>query len=451
MAEPTDGGRLGRFGWAMFDWANQPLFTLISTFIFAPYFTATVVGDSVRGQALWGYAIGIAGFCIAVLSPIMGAIADQTGPRKPWIAGFQVICVLASALLWFATPMAPPHVLAFTLAMIILLTIGAECSIVFNNAMLPHIVPPERIGRLSGSAWALGYIAGLATLGVMLGGFTFPEQPWFGLDKQSFEHARIVGPLTALWIVAFVAPLFLFTPDQPRVEKSFGKAAKDGIAELVRTLGSLRQHRNIAIFLAGRMASYDGLNALFAFGGIYAAGIFGWSLTEIGVFGILLNIVACLGAWAGGKADDRFGSKITIQVATLGLMLAALGIVSQTTDTVFFGLPVDGPKPDDGLFASTAERIFLSFGVLIGLCGGPMQAASRTMVARLSPPDMLGAFFGLHALSGKATAFLAPLAIAMITSAYTSQRAGISVILVFLVVGYLLTTLVVEKRPVSRA
>lgn len=451
MAEPADGGRRGRFGWAMFDWANQPLFTLISTFIFAPYFTGTVVGDSVRGQALWGYAIGMAGLLIALLSPLLGAVADQTGPRKPWIAGFQVICVLASALLWFATPMAPPHILALTLLLIVLLTVGAECSIVFNNAMLPHIVPPDRIGRLSGSAWALGYVAGLATLGIVLIGFTFPDQPWFGLDKQSFEHARVVGPLTAVWIMLFVAPLFLFTPDQPRVRKSLGAAARAGLAELFDTLKSLRRHRNIAIFLAGRMASYDGLNALFAFGGIYAAGIFGWSLTEIGIFGILLNIVACLGAWAGGKADDRFGSKITIQTATLGLMLAALGIVSQTADSVFFGIPVDGPRPDDGLFASTAERIFLFFGVLIGLCGGPMQAASRTMVARLSPPELLGAFFGLHALSGKATAFLAPWLIALLTSTFASQRAGISVILAFLLVGYLLTTLVVEERPVSRA
>lgn len=451
MAEPTDGGRRGRFGWAMFDWANQPLFTLISTFIFAPYFTSTVVGDPVRGQALWGYGQGIAALGIAVLSPILGAVADQTGPRKPWIAAFQVLCVVASAMLWFATPMAAPEVLLFTLVMVILLTIGAECSIVFNNAMLPHLVPPERIGRLSGSAWALGYVAGLATLAIVLLGFTFPEKTWFDLDKQAFEHARVVGPLTALWILVFVAPLFLFTPDQPRVRKSFAAAARSGIAELFGTLRSLPRHRNIAIFLAGRMASYDGLNALFAFGGIYAAGIFGWSLTEIGVFGILLNVVACLGAWLGGRADDRFGSKPTIQIATLGLMAAALGIVSMTANSILFGIPVSGPVADDGLFASTAERVFLVFGVLIGLCGGPMQAASRTMVARLSPPEMLGAFFGLHALSGKATAFLAPLAIAVLTSAFSSQRAGISVILVFLVVGYLLTTLVVEKRPVSRA
>jgi len=450
MAEPTDRGRLGRFGWAMFDWSNQPVFTLISTFIFAPYFTATVVGDSVRGQELWGYGQGAAALAIAVLSPILGAVADQTGPRKPWIAAFQLLCIAASAALWFATPAAAPDILLLTLVLVVLLTIGAECSIVFNNAMLPALVPPERIGRLSGSAWALGYIAGLATLAIMLLGFTFPDEPWFGLDKETHEHARIVGPLTAVWITLFVAPLFLFTPDRPRARKRFGAAARDGLAELFGTLRRLPQHRNIAIFLAGRMASYDGLNALFAFGGIYAAGIFGWSLTEIGVFGILLNVVACLGAWVGGRADDRFGSKVTIQVATLGLMVAALGIVSMTRDSILFGIPVDGPMPDDGLFASTAERVFLLFGIFIGACGGPMQAASRTMVARLSPPELLGAFFGLHALSGKATAFLAPLSIAILTGAFASQRVGISVILVFLVVGYLLTSLVVEPRRVSR-
>lgn len=447
------GGRLGRFGWAMFDWANQPLFTLISTFIFAPYFAATVVGNPVEGQALWGYAQSIAGLMIALLSPVLGAIADQTGPRKPWIAAFQVICIVASALLWFAVPNAPTGTLLLVMLAVVALTVGAECSIVFNNAMLPSLVPRDRIGRLSGSAWALGYVGGLVTLGIVLGGFSMPEQPLFGLDKETHEHARIVGPFTAVWIILFMAPLFLFTPDAPRRTRDYDEAMRKGLQALVATLRELRHYRNILIFLLGRMASYDGLNALFVFGGIYAAGIFGWSITELGLFGILLNVIAAIGAFLGGRADDRFGSKITIQVATVGLMIAAFGIVSMTQDSVLFGIAVDGPKPDDGLFASTAERIFLVFGVIIGACGGPMQAASRTMMARLAPPEMIGEFYGLHALSGKATAFLAPAVIAALTQLSASQRVGIASILVFLGVGFALTMLVREEpaTKVSRA
>lgn len=446
MTERGQGGRLGRFGWAMFDWSNQPIFTLISTFIFAPYFAATVVGDPVEGQSLWGYAQSIAGLMIALLSPVLGAIADQTGPRKPWIAAFQVICIVAAAALWFAVPNAPTGTLLITMLAVIALTIGAECSIVFNNAMLPTLVPNERMGRLSGNAWALGYLGGLVTLGIILAGFSFPERPLFGLDKATHEHARIVGPFTAVWIVLFVLPLFLFTPDVPRRTRDHDEAVRKGLAALLATLRELRHYRNIGIFLLGRMASYDGLNALFAFGGIYAAGIFGWSITELGAFGILLNIVAAAGAFIGGRADDRFGSKLTIQVATVGLMIAALGIVSMTRDSVLFGFSVDGPVEGDGLFASTAERIFLLLGVIIGACGGPMQAASRTMMARLSPPEMVGEFYGLHALSGKATAFLAPFVIAVLTSAFTSQRVGIASILLFLGVGFALTALVREER-----
>jgi UMF1 family MFS transporter len=461
-------GRLGRFGWAMFDWSNQPIFTLISTFIFAPYFASTVVGDPVEGQTLWGYAQSLAGLMIAILSPILGAIADQTGPRKPWIAAFQVVCVIASMLLWLAVPNAPTGTLLLTMLAVIALTVGAECSIVFNNAMLPSLVAKERMGRLSGNAWALGYVGGLVTLGVILGGFSLPEQPLFGLDKATHEHARIVGPFTAVWIMLFVLPLFLFTPDAPRRTRDYDEAMRKGLGALWSTLRQLGQYRNIVIFLLGRMASYDGLNALFAFGGIYAAGIFGWSITELGLFGILLNVVAAIGAFAGGKADDRYGSKLTIQVATLGLMVAALGIISMTRNSFlfgievdgpvmleeiaarnlaeFYGLAVDGPVRAGEVFSSTAERIFLALGVIIGACGGPMQAASRTMMARLSPPEMVGEFYGLHALSGKATAFLAPFVIAVLTGAFASQRVGIASILLFLGIGFLLTALVREEQ-----
>ena len=446
MTTQGEQGRRARFGWAMFDWANQPVFTLISTFIFAPYFASTVVGDPVEGQTLWGYAQSLAGLMIAILSPVLGAIADQTGPRKPWIAAFQVICVIGSALLWFAVPNAPTTTLLIVMLAVIALTVGAECSIVFNNAMLPGLVARDRMGRLSGNAWALGYLGGLVTLGVILGGFSLPEKPLFGLDKSTHEHARIVGPFTAVWIMLFVLPLFLFTPDAPKRTRDYDAAVRKGLWALLGTLRELRHYRNIVIFLLGRMASYDGLNALFAFGGIYAAGIFGWSITELGLFGILLNIIAAIGAVIGGRADDRFGSKLTIQVATVGLMIAAFGIVSMTGNSFLFGVAVDGPVADDGLFASTAERIFLVFGVIIGACGGPMQAASRTFMARLSPPEMVGEFYGLHALSGKATAFLAPFVIAVLTSVFASQRVGIASILVFLGVGFALTALVREEQ-----
>jgi len=448
-------GALARFGWAMFDWANQPFFTLVTTFIFAPYFTAVVVGDPVRGQAMWGYTQTVAGVAIALMSPALGAIADADGQRKPWIAVFQTLCAFGCALLWFALP-GQQEGLWLVLAAVVLATIGAEFSIVFNNALLPTLVPEERLGRLSGYAWALGYLGGLVALFFVLLAFSLPAEPLFGLDKAAHEHDRIVGPLSALWLVVFVLPMFLFTPDTPSSGLSRGQAVRRGLGRIAGTFRSLGSYRNIALFLAARMIFYDGLTAIFAFGGIYAAGIFGWSTTSLGIFGIVLTVFAAAGAAAGGVLDDRLGSKRTTVAAVAGLAVATLGVVSIATepmgdglrrDTVLFLLSYEvAVPPGAGLFATPTEWVFLVFGILVGVFGGPAQAASRTMLARLSPPQKLGEFYGLYALSGKATAFLAPFTVAVLTDAYDSQRAGLAAIVVFLIVGLLLFLPVREER-----
>ncbi len=448
---------LGRFGWAMFDWANQPFFTLVTTFIFAPYFAATVVGDAVLGQAQWGYAQGVAGVVIACLAPILGAVADAHGPRKPWILGFQGLCVVASAGLWLAVPGVPGGVVGI-LALVVAATVAAEFSVVFNNAMMPSLAPEARLGRLSGQAWALGYLGGLASLFLVLFAFAMPETPLFGLDKAAHEHDRVVGPLTALWIVVFVIPLFLFTPDAPRSGAPLGAAVRKGLGQLVRTIAEARRYRNLVRFLIARMLYIDGLSAIFAFGGIYAAGSFGWNIEALGAFGIILSVFAAVGAYGGGWLDDRLGSRRTVLLAVVGLMVATLGVVSISVEPlaaggarhgILFLYSYDWPAGEHGLFASLAERVFLGFGILIGIFGGPLQAASRTMLSRLAPVEMVAEFYGLYALSGKATAFLAPFVVAFLTQAFDSQRAGIASIVIFLVLGFVLLLGVREERAAA--
>ncbi len=440
----------------MFDWANQPFFTLITTFIFAPYFTTVVVGDAIRGQTSWGYAQAAAGAIIAISSPILGAIADAHGPKKPWILGFQALCVVACVLLWFATP-ATPGVILPMLIVFVVAAVAAEFSIVFNNAMMVSLTEEDRLGRLSGRAWALGYVGGLVSLVLVLVAFSFPETPLFGLDKAAHEHDRIVGPLTALWIVVFVLPLFIFTADQPPRGIGVGKAAGVGLRQLGRTIRQARRYGNIGHFLIARMLYFDGLSALFAFGGIYAAGSFGWQTETLGIFGIVLSVFAAMGAFAGGWLDDRLGSKRTILISVVGILVATLGVVSiavtpeasgaERHTVLFFFSYVWNPAPgQQGLFPSLAEKVFLAFGIGIGIFGGPLQAASRTMLARLAPREMVAEFYGLYALSGKATAFLAPLAIAVVTQSFASQRAGVATIVVFLVLGFVLMLGVREER-----
>jgi len=444
--------RLGQFSWALFDWANQPYFTLILTFIFAPYFTSVVVGDPVRGQALWGYTLGIAGVAIALLSPVLGSIADAWGPRKPWTLGLQVILIASSAALWLARP-GDPAVIAPILVAVTLASVGAEFSIVFNNTMLPSLVAAERLGRLSGYAWGLGYAGGLVALLVLLFAFNLPAEPLFGLDRGAHEHDRIVGPFTAIWLALFVLPMLLFTPDVPRSGRPIAVAVREGLHELRRTVGRLPHYRNFGRYLIAYMLYIDGLSAVFAFAGIYANGIFGWTTTQLGILGIILTAFAGLGAVVGGQIDDRLGSKRTVMIGLLGVALGLLGTLSIAVPvpgsgqgSILFLFDAVAPRPGDGLFSTLAERIFLVFAIVMGLSAGPMQAASRTLIARLVPSANVGQFYGMFTLSGKATAFVAPLVIAAVTAATGSQRWGIAAILVFLAVGFVLLRGVREER-----
>src|SRR3954469_24948982 len=427
--------------WIFFDWAAQPYFTLITTFVFAPYFATHVASDPAQGQALWGFATASAGLVIALLSPVLGAIADSSGRRKPWIAAFGALLVIGSSLMWIGRPgdpsVIPPLLTAFVVA-----TIGVEFATVFNNAMMPTLVPPHRIGRLSGTGWATGYVGGILSLILVLGFLAASPQtgrtlfgfmPLFGLDPVTHQGDRITGPLTAVWFIIFVLPLFLLTPDYP-ARRPLREALREGLSDLRRTLSELPSHKSMAAFLLANMVYTDGLVSLFAFGGIYAAGTFGWHTIQIGSFGILLAISGTLGAWLGGKLDDTLGPKRVIAGSTVILLSSITAILLVDRDSILF-VKVEAPEPGAPLFSGAAERAYLLLGCLIGAAGGPLQAASRSLLVRLAPKDRIAQFFGLFALTGKVTSFLGPLLIAAITQITASQKAGMAALVVFFVAG----------------
>jgi MFS transporter, UMF1 family len=430
--------------WIFFDWAAQPYFTLITTFVFAPYFATHVAADPAGGQALWGFATAAAGLVIALLSPVLGAIADSSGRRKPWIAAFGALLVIGAILMWIGRP-GDPSVIPPLLAAFVIATIGVEFATVFNNAMMPTLVPPDRIGRLSGTGWATGYVGGIVSLILVLGflaaspetgrtlfGFT----PLFGLDPVSHQGDRITGPLTAVWFVIFVLPMFLLTPDYP-AKLPVREALREGLRELRQTVSELPRRKSIAAFLLANMVYTDGLISLFAFGGIYAAGTFGWNTIQIGSFGILLAMAGTFGAWIGGKLDDRFGPKRVISGTLTVLLLSVIWILTVDRDQVML-MSVAPPVPGGGLFASTAERVYLLLGCLIGMAGGPLQAASRSLLIRLAPKDRIAQYFGLFALTGRVTSFVGPLLIGVVTTVTASQKAGMAVLVVFFVAGLML-------------
>jgi MFS transporter, UMF1 family len=437
-------------GWIFFDWAAQPYFTLITTFVFAPYFATHVASDPASGQALWGFATAAAGMAIALISPVLGAVADASGRRKPWIAAFGATLVVGSALMWFGKPgdasVIAPLLIAYAIA-----TVGVEFATVFNNAMMPTLVPPDRIGRLSGTGWATGYIGGILSLILVLGflaaspetgrtlfGFT----PLFGLDPATHEGDRISGPLTGVWFMVFVLPMFLLTPDYPPRHR-LRDALREGLAELKQTLLQLPKQKSIATFLLANMIYTDGLVSLFAFGGIYAAGTFGWNTIQIGTFGIILAIAGTFGGWFGGRLDDWLGPKRVIAGSMTILLTAVVAILLVDKQSVLF-IPVAPPVPGGALFASAAERAYLVLGCMIGAAGAPLQAASRSLLIRMAPKDRIAQYFGLFALTGKVTSFIGPLLIGIVTAATLSQKAGMAVLVLFFVTGLVLLARVRE-------
>jgi UMF1 family MFS transporter len=442
LAPSQKASRPAILGWLLFDWACQPFFTLVTTFVFAPYFAAALAPDPVSGQSLWGYATAAAGLALAILSPVLGSIADATGPKKPWIAACGLMLVIASFALWYAAP-GQPYAIAIALTGFAFGTVAVEVAGVFNNAMIPHLVPPQRYGRLSGTGWAMGYCGGLVSLVIVLGFLAadpasmktvFGLNPLFGLDPATREGDRITGPFAALWFLIFVLPLFLVTPDVPRSGMSLKAAARKGLLQVRNTIADARRHASVGRFLLANMVYQDALVALFAFGGIYGAGVFGWQAIELGLFGIMLTITGTIGALIGGRLDDRIGAKPVILGAILILALVCVGVLSLGREHIFFVVPT--APPGDGLYGSAPEKVFVLLGLVIGSVAGPLQASSRSLLARLVPAEAAGRYFGLLALSGKVTSFLAPLAVAVATAIFQTQAAGPAVLILFLLTGF---------------
>ena len=421
VPHPPKASPLGQVSWCLYDWANSAFPTVITTFVFSAYFTKAIATDEITGTSQWGIAISLSGLAVAVLSPFLGAVADHGGRRKPWIFAFTALCIGSSALLWLARPDSSFVILALTLAA--LANFAFEMGMVFYNSMLPDLVPKNRLGRLSGWGWGLGYAGGLVCLGVTLVALVQAETPVFGLDKEQAEHLRATGPLVAAWFAVFAVPMFLWTPDRPSRGLAFLAAFRQGWTTLIDTLRRVRDYRHIVRYLLAHMMYAEGLNTLFAFGGIYAAGTFGMDFDELIMFGIAMNLTAGLGAAVFAWVDDWIGPKRTIQIAVASL--GVLGLV---------------------LVLVEGKALFWTFALPLGIFVGPAQAASRSLMARLAPEEIRTEMFGLFALSGKATAFLGPALLAWVTVAFQSQRAGMATIMVFFVIGLALLAGVPDRR-----
>jgi len=439
-----DQGDRRRVAWAAYEWAQQPYWALIATFIFTPYFAAGFVGDAARGQSLLGYAGAVSGLAIAILSPLVGASVDARRNPRAWLVGLAVPFVLASAGLWLATPGDPSRILPI-LACLVVASVTAELGGSVMNALLPIVARPGQVGRLSGTAWALAYVGALISLFIVLFAFSLPDRPLLGLDKALHEPDRIVGPMVAVWFLIFSWPLMISAPTPPPA------TGARPLAELWATIRSLPAKPHMLKFLIGRMLLGDGISSFIAFGGVLAAGLFGWTTTQLGLYAIALSVMAGIGTFIGGRVDQKLGSKKTVLIAVAVVLFGAAGVGCVGRDTLFFTLKVAPAVPGGALFSSTPERMFLVFSLFVGLTFGPAQASLRAWMAQLAPAGETGRWFGLYALSGKATAFMAPLVIAIGTRAIGDQRIAVAVSALFMIAGALVLIRTPDRSPEAPA
>ncbi len=433
-------GNRGVWGWMFFDWANQPFHTVIITFVFGPYFASRVAENAVQGQADWGYAIAAGSVLMALAAPVLGSVADAQGPRKPWILAFSLPYAIGAAGLWLAVPgMDDPLPV---LVLVALALIGAEIATVFVNSLLPEIGSREEVGRISGSGWAFGYWGGLVALVIVLGLMTpapgsdrtmLGMAPIFGLDADAGEGARATGPFSVLWYLVFMVPFFLWSPDVARRAASTAGAVREGLSSLKATLAGLPSRPSLLAYLLASMFYRDAILGIATFGGIYASGVLGWGLFEIGVFGLVILVTGAIGAWAGGLQDVRRGPKPVILFNIVLLTAAAAAIMTIAPNEVLFIAVGTAEAP-----SSLPAIAFYVCGAVIGATAGSLQAASRTMLVHQADRERMAEAFGLYALTGKATSFIAPFLVALATDLSGSQRMGVVPILVLLAVGLVL-------------
>jgi len=427
------------WGWFFFDWASQPYNTLLITFIFAPYIKE-LIGDGVQAQAAWGFGIGAGGVIIALLAPVLGAMADHSGNRLAWIKMFSAMYVIGAFGLWWAMP--HDFNLVAILILFVIGMIGMEFATIFTNSMLPDLGTREEIGRISGNGWAFGYLGGLSALIIMLAFFAesgttgktmIGLDPLFGLDARTREGTRFVGPLTGFWYLLFMAPFFMWVKD-PKPAVSTPGAVKRALASVWGTLSRLPNTPSLFSYLGASMFYRDALNGMYFFGGIYAAGVLEWTVVDVGVFGIIAIISGAIFAWLGGYVDQRMGPKPVIMGCIIVLAFVAVSIIFVSRDSVY-GVAV-GPR------STLPDVTFYIFGALIGAAGGIIQSASRTMMVFQARPGQMVEAFGLYGLAGKATSFIAPISIGIVTAMTGSQQIGVTPLIVLFAMGFLLLLLV---------
>ena len=414
------------FAWALWDWATQPFNTVINTFVFTALYLLTeaftspgVTEDDLSAQL--GLAVGLAGVVVALLAPVLGRRTDAFGNRKRWLMIWTILLAAAMGAMFFVE--ASPSFFLLGAALVAIAGVFSELAAVNYNAMIVQVSTPKTLGRVSGLGWGFGYIGGIITLVIVI---VAQLSGWFGIPDENGLPLRLVAVMCAVWTIAFAIPLFVAIPEAPAVPGAKRSSFFGSYVDLARDVARIyREDRPLFWFLLASAIYRDGLSAVFAFGGAIASVTFGFGFLEVVLFGVAGNLVAGFSTILAGRLDDRYGSRAVIIGSIIGLVVAGLGV---------FLLRDAGTIP------------FWVGGLLLCLFVGPAQAASRSYLARATPPGHEGELFGLYATTGRAASFIAPLAFAGFIAAFGAQAFGILGIVLVLAVGGGLMFLIKPER-----
>lgn len=445
--------------WALFEFARNPYFMLIVTYVFPPYFAQFVVGDPVLGQATVAEATKWAGLIGAVTAPLLGAMMDRGGARKPVMLIFLAMLFVSGMSLWWSLPgtfdaagnFTPPTDglgVYGTMTLLVLGFVGYTYSELMHNGMLRTSGTPENLSQISGGGIGLGQLgSALSLAGVVVIALT---AGYLGSAEGGYALQRGAGPAMALWLAVFVIPFFLYTPDGAPAGGTW-RAAAAGVFATNGKFDPLGKLTSIVAYVRGLFKAFpeamkylvaclifkDGIIALLAIGGVYSSGVLGWGVAEGGLYGIWASICGAVGGlWLAPMLDRRLGPRLAIMTQLAALCVVVIVALGTTQESILYGLiPAGGPLFGGELFNTLPDLFYLGITAFIAALAAANIAASRYMMIVLAPKERLSEFFGLFALSSTATVWLGPMLIEGFTRTFNDQRIGFSPILLLLAVG----------------
>jgi UMF1 family MFS transporter len=433
--------------WALAQAVRDPYVILITIYIFMPWFVRAVVGDPVQGQALVAQSGKWGGWAVMATMPFLGAMVDRLGPRKPLLIPVVLAMAALTTSLWWVLPASAN---ADGLGIMWVVFVGAAMSWLFaahetlHNALLVPAAGHDGVARASGLGLAGGNAMSVGLLLFVLLAFALPgtvdwplvaSAPLFGLDLALGEPARITGPIVGALLLMGSIPLFRHVPDAPRTRATLAAAFVGGAHDLWRLFRNVRGSGNALLYLLARMIFTDGLTAILLFGGVFASGAMGWGTLPMLGYGIVLSCAAVVGGLLAPRLDGWLGPRLALMLELLLLIVLQSLVLGMGQDRILFQPAAATPIWDAPMFTTLPELVFLGLGCGLAITVTAAYASSRTLLTRLVPPDRLGAFFGLYALSGTATMWLGPLLVEQATRIGGSQAAGFVPVIGLLAAG----------------